>query len=134
LLSSTKLVEYSINGDAGTCNVVEKVGYFRDSSNYKNVIKCDSSKNCSISDSLTYDGTKCTPTNNGKLLTTNYNTAICIDGSTGTVQRFSGTEDHAYGPSSIFGSATGYYKVKVSEDSIVLDKTGGKFFFLHYYF
>jgi len=68
------------------------------------------------------------------VIATDYNAVICIDGSTGTVQRFSGTEDHAYGSSSIFGSATGYYKVKVSEDSIVLDKTGGKSFFLHYYF
>ena len=71
------------------------------------------------------------------MIATDYNAVICIDGSTGTVQRFSGSSDYALGGTgSAFGTATGYYKVKVSEDknSIVLDETGTGNFFLFLFF
>jgi len=135
LLSSTTLVKYTKKaGDTYGCEIIkEKPGYYRDSSNYKNVIKCTAST-CkdikSTADTAAYTS-GCSDNSKGKILTTNYNAVVCIDDSTGTVQRFSGTADYALGGTgSAFGAEADHYnKVEVSEDSIVLDVTAtGKLF------
>ena len=103
--------------------MVKEAGYYRDSIDPKNVLKCSGeSITCAAADTADI----CNNSNNGKIITTNYNAVVCIDGKSGTVQRFSGTTD--YSTSSVYGTVTDYFKVKVSKDSIILDKTGSKCF------
>ena len=130
--NSNKLAKYSKSGTSYTCTAVTEPGYYRGSSNFMKVIKCDSS---GCSDDAEVATTTCVTNNNGKIIGTDYNAVVCIDGSTGTVQRFSGTEikDHALGGTgSAFGTEK-YYEINVTKDSIVLDKSGGSKYLFYFF-
>jgi len=112
------LIKYSINGSTYKCDIVSDVGYYKTANDFTTIVQCKAGDGDTVV--CKNDATDVTSTSK-------YNAVITIDD--GKSQRFVEGTDYVKS-GKVFGSTADYYKVSVTKDSMVLDKAGGKSYFI----